>query len=101
MHNPSDCNSMTQYVCGFYNRVCPLIHIPFLVLDLISLFASMEAQLNHVFEKADSVDTVYSFKLIPSYFLPSFLDSWSPRLGISHLELQKYNICLHALCYRS
>lgn len=59
------------------------------------------AELNHVFEETDSVDTVYSFQLIPSFFLLSFLGSWSPRLRISHLELQNYNICLCDLCYRS
>lgn len=59
------------------------------------------AQLNHVSEKTSSVDTVYSFQFIPSCFLLPFLHSWSPRLGISHLELQNYSICLCALCYRS
>lgn len=41
------------------------------------------AQLNRVFEKPDSVDTVYSsFQLIPNCFLLSFLDSWSTGLVI-------------------
>lgn len=65
----------------------------------ISFYGKRDAQLNHVFEKTNSANTIYSFQLIPSCFLLFFLGSWPPRLGISHLELQNY-ICLCALCYR-
>lgn len=79
------------------------MQIPFLILVLVSLFASTEnkvspAQLNYVSEKKDSSDTVYSSHFIPSCFLLYFLGSCSPILGISHpevAELQYLLTCPH------
>lgn len=87
---------MEDSVCLWFNKqdlpsLYWWIQIPFLILVLVSLFASTEnevspAQLNYVSEKKDSADTVYSFHFIPSYFLFYFLGSCSPILGISRPE---------------